>query len=50
MKRIRLVEREDAEVLAGLLVANREFLEPWEPARSAGSLTAAGSSPRSRDC
>ena len=42
MERIRLVEREDAEVLAGLLAENREFLKPWEPERSAEYLAPAG--------
>ena len=42
MRATRLIAREDAPVLAGLLRANRDFLAPWEPARSENYFTVAG--------
>lgn len=36
----RLLRVEDAPVIAGLYVANREFLAPWEPAREESFFTA----------
>lgn len=39
---MRLVTPEDAGPLARLLVANRRFLEPWEPLRADGYFTEAG--------
>jgi [ribosomal protein S5]-alanine N-acetyltransferase len=39
---IRAVRPEDAEELAALYLANREFLEPFEPARPPEFFTAAG--------
>lgn len=38
--RVRLAEVEDADEQAALLVANRAFLEPWEPSRSDSWYTA----------
>lgn len=38
--RVRLAEVEDADELAALLVANRAFLEPWEPSRAESWFTA----------
>ena len=39
---IRLLTRDDAEELAALYVANREFLTPFEPERDDDFFTAAG--------
>jgi ribosomal-protein-alanine N-acetyltransferase len=38
----RLAEESDAEALAALLTASREFLAPWEPIRSDSYFTAEG--------
>ncbi|MCL2582068.1 MAG: GNAT family N-acetyltransferase [Streptosporangiales bacterium] len=37
----RLIEQGDAEALAALLTANREFLEPWEPEHDESFFTLA---------
>ncbi|MGA9859223.1 MAG: GNAT family N-acetyltransferase [Solirubrobacteraceae bacterium] len=42
MKVTRLVRLDDAPRLAALLVANREFLAPWEPIRPESFFTADG--------
>ncbi len=39
---LRLVRESDADELAALLVASREHLEPWEPARGEDYYTPAG--------
>ena len=39
---VRLLREEDAEPLARLLTANRDFLAPWEPVRDDGYFTAEG--------
>ena len=39
---IRLVTREDAEILAERLHRNREFLAPWQPSREPEFFTRAG--------
>ena len=44
MNRIRLLEADDAEALAAVLVRSREFLEPWEPVRPDHYFTVAGQS------
>lgn len=38
----RLISVADAAELAGLLAANRDFLQPWEPVRSESYFTAEG--------
>ena len=38
----RIVSLDDAAPLASLVRANREFLQPWEPARDEDYFTAAG--------
>ena len=42
MAAVRLVVDDDAEALAALLRANREFLAPWDPVRDEAYYTAAG--------
>ena len=42
MTATRLISPADATELATLLTANRDFLAPWEPARSEGFFTAEG--------
>ena len=40
--RIRLTRPADAPALADLLIANREFLAPWDPVREESYFTEAG--------
>ncbi|WBB67795.1 GNAT family protein [Micromonospora sp. WMMD812] len=42
MSATRLLTLDDAPVLAELVRANRDFLAPWEPIRSAGYFTVKG--------
>ncbi len=42
MSMIRLVAADDAQVLAELRTANREFLAPWEPTRAEDFFTTDG--------
>jgi ribosomal-protein-alanine N-acetyltransferase len=35
----RLICVDDAPVITGLLIRNRDFLAPWEPARDDGHFT-----------
>ncbi|MBA8794981.1 ribosomal-protein-alanine N-acetyltransferase [Friedmanniella endophytica] len=42
MPRLRLLDPDDVPALTRLLVANRDFLAPWEPRRAAGWFTEDG--------
>jgi len=44
VNRIRLLEADDAEALAAVVVRSREFLEPWEPIRPDHYFTVEGQS------